>query len=92
MKAITISAFRKRLKEYFDFVTSSAEVIVIPRGKDGNDEAVVVMSLSEYNSFKDTEHLLSTRANRNRLRDSIDQIELSQTVRFNPDDGETTKK
>jgi antitoxin YefM len=82
MKAITISAFRKRLKEYFDFVTSTGEVIVIPRGKDGNDEAVVVMSLSEYNSFKDTEHLLSTKANRNRLRESMDQIEASQTINY----------
>lgn len=86
MKAITISSFRKRIKEYFDYVTNTSEVIVIPRGKDGDDEAVVVMSLSEYNSFKDTEHLLSTKANRNRLRESIAQIEASETVIYTNDE------
>jgi antitoxin YefM len=81
MKAVTISALRKEMKEYFDYVSKSMEVIIVPRNNE--EEAIVIMSIQEYNSLKETEHLFSTEANQTRLQKSISQITEGKTVKFN---------
>jgi antitoxin YefM len=80
MKAISVSTLRKGMKEYFDYVSKSMEVIIIPRNK--GEEAIVIMSIQEYNSLKETEHLLSTEANQDRLQKSIRQMTDGKTVKF----------
>lgn len=86
MKAITISNLRARIKYYFDTVINSSEILIVPRNNDDDDESVVIMSLKEYNSLQETNYLLSTTANRNRLIESIEQAESGKTKEVNLDD------
>lgn len=80
MKTISISTLRKGMKEHFDYVSKSMEVIIVPRNKD--EEAIVIMSIQEYNSLKETEHLLSSEANQLRLQKSINQMKEGNSVKI----------
>lgn len=72
MKTVNYSELRSQLKSNLDMVCEDHETLIVyrPGGK-----SVVLMSLDEYNSQKESEYLLSSEKNRTRLLNSIKNIE-----------------
>ena len=76
MKAANFTEFRTRLKQYLDDVENNHETLVIKRGA-GN--GAVLISLDEFNSILETVHLLSSKANADRLYESIGQMKSGKS-------------
>jgi len=82
MKAITVSNFRTNLKTHLDEVSKNSEIIIIPRNNNEKD-AVVVMSIAEYNSIVETEYLMKSPENKKRLLKSLDELNKGKTKKVN---------
>lgn len=80
MNVTTISKFRKNSKSYFDQVIDDQDTLLITRN-DG--QTIVVMSLSQYNSQAETDHLNSTAANREHLRKSMESLKAGRLEQHN---------
>jgi len=77
MRTINFSDARKHFKEVLDRVVEDADITIITR-RDADD--VVLMSLSEYNSWKETDYLLCSPANARHLKASIAQLDAGRKV------------
>nr|WP_314257610.1 type II toxin-antitoxin system Phd/YefM family antitoxin [uncultured Devosia sp.] len=65
MRTKSASDFRRNLAADMDAVVSDMEPLIVTR--TGGKEPVVVVSLAEFESWKETLHLSSTQANVERL-------------------------
>lgn len=77
MIAANYTEFRTDLKRYLDTVEEDNETLIIKRGVG---KGAVLISLDEYNSIMETMHLLSSKANADRLYESIQQMKEGKTV------------
>lgn len=75
MDVVTYSDARANLKGVMDRVIEDRTQVVVTRQKA---EAVVMVSLSDWNAMEETLHLLSTPANASRLRASVGQLEAGK--------------
>jgi len=80
MLAANFTEFRVGLKKYLDKVENNNDTLVIKRSR-GN--GAVLISLDEYNSIMETVHILSSKANAERLFESIEQMKSGKTVTKN---------
>lgn len=76
METVNYTDFRSNLKHWFDKVVNDVSDIIIKR-KNGKD--LVLISLDEYNSLKETTYLL-TGKNRDVLLNSIEELESGKGV------------
>lgn len=78
MKSITYTEARENLANTINRVCEDNTPVIITRRRD---QAVVVLSLAEYESLQETAHLLRSPANAKRLFSSLDSIKRGKLIR-----------
>ena len=71
MRTANYTDLRTNLKEYIDSVIDDYETVIINRG---NGKGVVMISLDEYNSLKETEYIMSSPATMEAIRRGEEDI------------------
>lgn len=78
MKTANYTELRKNLKNYLDGVINDSEPLIVHR--PGN-ESVIVISLDEYNSIKETEYIMKSPAMMDILRRGDEEIKSGGGVK-----------
>ena len=71
MKAMTYTAARENLARTIERVCEDHDPVIITKRRD---QAVVMISLEDYQSLDETAYLLRSPENAQRLRDSVEQL------------------
>ena len=71
MKAITYTAARENLATTMNQVCDDHDPVIITRNRE---QAVVMLSLADYESLQETAYLMRSPANARRLLESIEQL------------------
>jgi len=80
MTAITYTAARENLASTMDRVCTDHAPVIITRNRD---QAVVMLSLDDYESLQETAYLLRSPANTKRLLASMESLNSGKTHRKN---------
>ena len=80
MTAMTYTAARENLASTMDRVCIDHEPVIITRNRD---QAVVMLSLDDYESLQETAYLLRSPANAKRLIASIESLNSGKTLKKN---------
>jgi antitoxin YefM len=77
MEAISYTAARENLASTMDKVCSEHAPVVITRNRD---QAVVMLSLEDYQALEETAYLLRSPANARRLIEAIHALETGKGI------------
>ena len=77
MRTMSYSQSRAHYAEVLDSVVDDREEVVITRA---GKEPVVIVSLDDYQSMKETLRIVRSPENARRLRESIEQLERGEGV------------
>ena len=83
MRTANYTDFRANLKGYIDSVIEDCDTVIINRG---NDTGVVLISLEEYNSLKETEYIMSSPETLEAIRRGDDDIKNGRGTKVDIDD------
>ncbi|GGK70893.1 type II toxin-antitoxin system Phd/YefM family antitoxin [Ornithinimicrobium pekingense] len=75
MKTMSYTESRARYAEVLDSVTDDREEVVITRA---GHEPVVIVSLADYESLRETAYLMRSPANARRLLDAMERLEAGR--------------
>jgi antitoxin YefM len=75
MKAMTYSDARQHLAKTMDSVCNDHDAVIITRK---NNSHVVLLSLEDYESLKETAYLLKSPKNAMRLLKAIEEVDLNK--------------
>lgn len=75
MRTMSYSESRRRYAEVLDSVVEDREEIVITRA---GHEPVVIMSLDDFESLRETAYLMRSPANARRLLDAMERLEADE--------------
>ena len=75
MKTMSYTESRARYAEVLDAVVNDREEVVITRA---GHESVVIVSLEDYESLRETAYLMRSPANARRLLDSMERLEAGR--------------
>ena len=78
MNAITYTAARENLASTMDRVCLDHDPVIITRNRD---QAVVMLSLDDYESLQETAYLLRSPANAKRLLNSIESLDSGKGIK-----------
>ena len=83
MRTANYSDLRQNLKTYIDSVIEDSDTVIINRG---GGAGVVLMSLDEYNSIKETEYLMKSPENEKRIKAAEQEIRDGKGKVIAPED------
>ena len=78
MKTISYTESRARYAEVLDGVVNDREEVIVTRS---GHESVVIVSLEDYASLRESAYLMRSPANARRLLDSIERLEAGRGER-----------
>lgn len=83
MKTANYTELRNGLKDYIDSVIEDMDTVIVNRGKG---KGVVLISLEEYNSLKETEYIMSSPETMEDIRQGEKDLKAGLGIEVNLDE------
>ena len=83
LKVVTARDLRNNFNKIADDISEYDDTVVVARPKNKN---VVIISEKQYNSWMETNYLLSNEANRTALQKSIKELKSGKSKLLTPED------